>query len=256
MKYIKIISILGFLFLTGCVQQSDVATQESGTTPIDAVEGEKEEDKSIIDMFRQRSESAKDDPAWAPIDPPKKEEHYSATTGSLFDLNGNRDLYDDTKPHEIGEIVTIFLNENNSASKSASSDISKSNASTMDPLQLGGKEMELRGYNFSYELQNSNAFNGAANANQTNTLNGEISVVVTRVFPNGNLEIRGEKWMKLNTGEEYIRLSGIIRPEDIDSNNQISSTRVADARIQYSGTGDQQDSQEQGWLARFFNVVF
>lgn len=255
MKYIKIVSILGLLVLSGCVQQADV-NQQPGTTSVDAVEGEKKEDKSIIDMFRQRTETAQDDPAWAPVDPAKKEEHYSATTGSLFDLNGNTDLYDDTKPHAVGEIVTILLNENNSASKSATSDISKTNASTMDPLQLGGKEMELRGYNFSYELQNSNAFNGAANANQNNSLRGEISVVVTRVFANGNLEVRGEKWMKLNTGEEYIRLSGIIRPDDIDSNNQISSTRVADARIQYSGTGDQQDSQEQGWLARFFNVVF
>lgn len=257
MKSIKVISLFFFIFLTGCVQQdANQVNQEAGTTNVDAVEGEKSEDKGIMDMFRQRKEAEKDDPAWAPIDPPKKEEHYSATTGSLFDLNGNKDLYDDTKPHAVGEIVTILLDENNSASKSSSSDVSKTNASSMDPLQLGGKEMELRGYKFSYDLQNSNAFNGAANANQTNTLKGEISVIVTRVMPNGNLEIRGEKWMKLNTGEEYIRLSGLIRPEDINSNNQISSTRVADARIQYSGTGDQQDAQEQGWLARFFNVIF
>jgi flagellar L-ring protein precursor FlgH len=67
--------------------------------------------------------------------------------------------------------------------------------------------------------------------------------------------IRGEKWLTLNTGDEYIRLSGTIRPEDINFDNTIASTRISNARIQYSGTGDQQDMQEPGFLARFFNVA-
>ncbi|WP_036827556.1 flagellar basal body L-ring protein FlgH, partial [Photobacterium sanctipauli] len=70
----------------------------------------------------------------------------------------------------------------------------------------------------------------------------------------GNLLIRGERWLTLNTGDEYIRLSGTIRPDDITQDNTIPSIRVANARIQYSGTGARQDIQEQGWLARFFNV--
>lgn len=78
---------------------------------------------------------------------------------------------------------------------------------------------------------------------------------VIEVLSNGNLLIRGEKWLTLNTGDEYIRLSGTIRPDDINFDNTIDSTRISNARIQYSGTGDQQDMQEPGFLARFFNVA-
>ncbi|GAL06876.1 flagellar L-ring protein FlgH [Photobacterium aphoticum] len=66
--------------------------------------------------------------------------------------------------------------------------------------------------------------------------------------------MRGEKWLTLNTGQEYIRVSGTLRPDDIDQDNNVLSTRLANARIQYSATGEQQDIQEQGWLSRFFNT--
>jgi flagellar L-ring protein precursor FlgH len=65
--------------------------------------------------------------------------------------------------------------------------------------------------------------------------------------------IRGEKWITLNNGDEYIRLTGVIRSKDIGSNNTIVSNKVANARIQYSGTGDFADTQEQGWLTSFFS---
>jgi flagellar L-ring protein precursor FlgH len=78
-------------------------------------------------------------------------------------------------------------------------------------------------------------------------------VHVLKVLPNGNLMIRGEKWLTLNNGDEYIRLTGVIRPKDINSNNTILSTKVANARIQYAGTGSFADANEQGWLTKFFN---
>jgi flagellar L-ring protein precursor FlgH len=124
----------------------------------------------------------------------------------------------------------------------------------MDPLAVGGNELKVGDYNFSYELSNNNNFTGNASANQSNSISGSISVEVIDVLANGNLVIRGEKWLTLNTGDEYIRLSGTIRPDDIDYDNTIASTRISNARIQYSGTGDQQDMQEPGFLARFFNV--
>jgi len=72
-------------------------------------------------------------------------------------------------------------------------------------------------------------------------------------LPNGNLMIRGEKWMSLNNGDEYIRLTGIIRAQDISSGNTIISSKIANARIQYAGTGTFADTQEQGWLSKFFS---
>ncbi|MCV5919962.1 flagellar basal body L-ring protein FlgH, partial [Escherichia coli] len=76
-----------------------------------------------------------------------------------------------------------------------------------------------------------------SSAKQSNSISGYITVEVIEVLANGNLVIRGEKWMTLNTGDEYIRLSGTIRPDDINFDNTIASNRVSNARIQYSGTG-------------------
>ena len=78
-------------------------------------------------------------------------------------------------------------------------------------------------------------------------------MVVVAVQANGNLVVQGEKWININQGEEYIRLRGIVRPNDISPDNTISSERVANADIQYSGDGTLNDANEQGWLAKFFN---
>ena len=86
-------------------------------------------------------------------------------------------------------------------------------------------------------------------------MNGTISVTVVRVFPNGNLEVKGERKLSYNSGTEYIRLAGVIRPEDISSTNTVSSTKVADAQISYTGTGDMNDSVTKGWLSRYFAYI-
>ena len=101
-------------------------------------------------------------------------------------------------------------------------------------------------------MESDGTFKGDAKSNQSNSLNGQISVHVLRVLPNGNLIIRGEKWLTLNTGQEFIRLTGIVRAEDVSSANTVESTRVANARISYSGKGSLAESQEAGWLSRFF----
>ena len=98
-------------------------------------------------------------------------------------------------------------------------------------------------------------FKGDSKADQSNSLTGDISVNVLRVMSNGNLVIRGEKWLTLNTGKEFIRLTGVIRAEDIDSRNTVESTKIANARIEYSGTGATHGGQGPGWLTRFFNGV-
>ncbi|PPR42178.1 MAG: hypothetical protein CFH30_00680, partial [Alphaproteobacteria bacterium MarineAlpha8_Bin1] len=99
------------------------------------------------------------------------------------------------------------------------------------------------------------AFTGTGTAAQANTLTGTISVTVIRVYPNGNLEVKGERRLSYNSGTEYIRVSGVIRPEDISSSNTVSSTKVADAQISYTGTGDMNDSVTKGWLSRYFAYV-
>ncbi|EGR0620612.1 TPA: flagellar basal body L-ring protein FlgH [Vibrio parahaemolyticus] len=246
--------------MSGCAMLEPIETDEvtQATTVVDAVEGDKSKDESsgIVDTLRGRNDPVAGDPAWAPIHPKQKPEHYAAATGSLFSPEHITDLYDDSKPRGIGDIITVTLDETTSATKSANADLSKTNEAQMDPLQVGGEELKVGGkYNFSYDLNNTNTYAGDSSAKQSNSISGYITVEVIEVLANGNLVIRGEKWMTLNTGDEYIRLSGTIRPDDINFDNTIASNRVSNARIQYSGTGLSQDMQEPGFLARFFNVA-
>ncbi|MDE1225711.1 flagellar basal body L-ring protein FlgH [Vibrio aestuarianus] len=255
----RLLSLAFITVMSGCsMLQPPIETPETvqGTTVVDAVEGDKasEESSGLVDTLRNRTDPLAGDPAWAPIHPKQKPEHYAAETGSLFNLQHINSLYDDSKPRGIGDIITVNLDESTKAAKSADADLSKSNDSSMDPLAVGGKDLTIGDYNFSYALKNDNNFNGSAEANQSNSISGSITVEVIEVLANGNLVIRGEKWLTLNTGDEYIRLSGTIRPDDIDFDNTIASTRISNARIQYAGTGTNQDMQEPGFLARFFNV--
>ncbi|MGL5337016.1 MAG: flagellar basal body L-ring protein FlgH [Enterovibrio sp.] len=257
----KVICFLLLMSLSGCsllnylnpAVQDDV---EDATGSTDAVEGKTEpEMASIINMMRQREDPKAGDPNWTPIAPQATPELYTASTGSLFNAAKVQDYYSDTKPRQIGDVVTVLLQENTQASKKASSDTAKGNDLLLEPIEFGGKEITLNGSSFSYKLKNDNKTSGENNANQSNSIQGSISVEVVNVLANGNLVVRGEKWLTLNTGEEYVRLSGTIRPQDIRPDNTIASTRISNARIQYSATGDRQDLQQQSWLARFFNII-
>lgn len=256
----RLLTILAIALVSGCsmleapIETSDVV---QGTTTVDAVEGDKSQDESsgIVDTLRGRTDPVAGDPAWAPIHPKHQPEHYAAETGSLFNTVQANSLYDDSKPRGVGDIITVTLDENTKAAKSSDADLSKNNDASMDPLEVGGQQLNIGDYNFSYNLSNDNKFSGSAAANQSNSISGSITVEVVEVLANGNLVIRGEKWLTLNTGDEYIRLSGTIRPDDISYENTIASNRISNARIRYSGTGTQQDMQEPGFLARFFNVA-
>lgn len=256
------IFLLSVLLLSGCElmpnsSEEEVVPQE--TSLVDAIEGDKSsettQNSNVTESLRTRQDPVADDPAWSPVHPKREREHYSAETGSLFSLTNSNSLYDDSKPRRVGDIITVTLDENTKAAKSADADLAKNNDASMDPLEMGGQEMKIGDYNLSYNLKNGNKFSGSAAANQSNSISGTITVQVIDVLANGNLIIRGEKWLTLNTGDEYVRLSGTIRPQDITYENTVASNRIANARIQYSGTGTNQDMQEPGTLARFFNVA-
>lgn len=201
----------------------------------------------------EKVETLPDDPEFAPI-LPEMEEEAIIPTGSLFKQNYVNNIYSDSKAHRVGDIISVILSESTQAQKSAKTELKKDNSNTLDPLVgLGGNNITFKDDSIQFGLNQSSNFKGDSKADQGNSLSGNISVHVTRVLPNGNLIIRGEKWMTLNNGDEYIRLTGIIRSKDITSENTIMSGKVANARIQYSGTGSFAEVNEQGWLSKFFN---
>ncbi len=197
-----------------------------------------------------------DDPAYAPA-LPQEDLTSSVPTGSLFNpYSTNNGLYTDTRAHKVGDLISVYLEESTSASKNANTDLNKSNNISVGSIMVGGRPVTVKGYDTSIGLSNSSDFSGGSDASQSNSLSGQISVSVIRVLANGNLMVRGEKWLMLNNGNEYVRVTGIVRSEDVSSDNTVSSQRIANARIQYGGTGDFASTQERGWLSKFFNSAF
>ncbi|QPG04972.1 flagellar basal body L-ring protein FlgH [Salinimonas marina] len=196
------------------------------------------------------------DPSFAPVVPDIPREHI-AEDGALFRPHMANSLYSDVTARRVGDIITVSLEENTAATKSAGTTTSKDAGVNVQPIAgLGGNSVNIGGESIQLGIGASNDFSGDAQANQRNSLSGAISVTVVDVLPNQNLVIRGEKWLTLNQGDEYIRLTGIIRPADISPENEITSTKVANARIQYSGTGSFARAQEKGWLTQFFSSSY
>ncbi|ALU44753.1 flagellar basal body L-ring protein FlgH [Pseudoalteromonas rubra] len=199
----------------------------------------------------QNKDVKRDDPYYAPMYP-EAEAAPVVPTGSLFNAYAN-DLYSDKKALRTGDIITVVLRESTQASKAANSKLDKDSEVEIDPiLGLGGAAVNWGNKSIQLDAGSNSSFQGDAQANQSNSLIGNISVNVMRVLPNGNLVIRGEKWLTLNTGEEFIRLEGLVRPQDVNADNTVESNRIANARIQYSGKGDTQEVQSAGWLTKFF----
>ncbi|HHB11748.1 MAG TPA: flagellar basal body L-ring protein FlgH [Chromatiales bacterium] len=191
-----------------------------------------------------------DQPRYAPTRPVQ---HTAAPpNGSLFRAGYDMRLFEDVKARRVGDILTILLVEKTDAKKKADTKVSKDLDTEFNNPVLLGNPADLAGRDLRFKLEAQREVNGKGESKQSNSLRGSIAVTVAEVLPNGNLVVRGEKWVALNQGEEYIRLSGIVRPEDIGTDNTVPSTRVADARISYGGKGVLADGNSPGWLSRFF----
>ena len=178
--------------------------------------------------------------------------------GSIFQtvqpMNyGYQPLFEDRRPRNVGDTLTIVLQENVSASKSSSANASRNGASKFgvatSPRYLGGLLGNARA---DMDISGDSTFGGKGGANANNTFNGTITVTVNQVLANGNLHVVGEKQIAINQGTEFIRFSGVVNPRTISGNNSVTSTQVADARIEYVGNGYINEAQTMGWLQRFF----
>ncbi|WP_298446918.1 flagellar basal body L-ring protein FlgH [uncultured Marinobacter sp.] len=197
-------------------------------------------------MSRPRAEP--DDPAYAPVRANAMMQR-DPESGAIFQSSRNYNFYGDTVALNVGDVLTVTLKESTRASKNAETKINKdSDISLIEPTILGRND-----FGIATSIKNERDFNGKAEADQSNSLAGSITVTVIEVLPNGVLKVRGEKWISLTNGDEYVRLTGLVRPQDIDPGNIVASSRIADARIAYGGTGDFDQANQMGWLARFFN---
>ena len=185
---------------------------------------------------------------------PKPQTDYS--TGSIWQAH-SMSFTDDYKARRRGDIVTIIITENASASKEAKTDTSR--ASTVNAGIPNFMGLEKVGF-IKNNLDLSNLINadvkssyaGSGSTSRQETLNATVSAKVVDVLPNGNLMIEGRRNVKVNNEDQIIIIEGTVRPADIGPNNVVNSIYVADARISYSGKGIISDRQRPGWL---MNIV-
>lgn len=201
----------------------------------------------------------KEKPSYAPTRP-QPEMLPPATEGAIFQSGQEISLFQDVKARRGGDIITVTLVEQTSASKKADTNTSKTQDTQLDNPTILGSPLSFnmpggtgRDANLGTTLSGSRDFAGTADSSQSNTLSGNVTVTVAEVMSNGNLVVKGEKRVTINQGDEYIQFSGIVRPMDIGSDNTVPSTLVADAKISYTGKGTLDDANSSGWLARFFN---
>ena len=180
-------------------------------------------------------------------------------TGAIYQ-NGQPGLFSsDRRARKVGDILTVDFNEVFAATKAQSAASSKADSYELG-LPVGLPNMLTGGLangvaDNALTASTAQSFSGTGNAAQSNSLTGRLSVTVVRIFENGNMGILGQKELTLNNGKEYIRVSGIVRPEDISAGNTVPSNRLADAQISYTGAGSIADSSRPGWLSRAMRAV-
>lgn len=197
------------------------------------------------------------DPAFAPVAPADLRPP-AQSSGAIYQSGYDMRLFEDNKATRVGDILTIKLKESTQAKKADDLNAKKDNNISVSAPSIAGFALSaLTGNDAKTELAAKRAFTGQGKADQSNSLDGNISVTVVELLPNGNLRVRGEKRVTLNQGDEYIRLAGIVRPVDIDADNTLTSDKVADATIMYTGEGAMADASKMGWASRFiFSSLF
>jgi flagellar L-ring protein FlgH len=196
------------------------------------------------------------------------EPNYSATwpeavpttaqaNGAIYQAGHDVALFENAVARRVGDTLTIRLSERTNASKSSTTSTSKSTNIDLPGPTIAGRPVTVNGTEIlSTSVDNNAEFDGEGASTQSNRLEGDITVTVAQRLSNGNLLVRGQKWISINQGQEYVRIQGIVRPIDIDPDNSISSLRVADAMIAYGGKGAIANANSPGLLARFFNLPF
>jgi len=180
-------------------------------------------------------------------------------SGAIYQQGQSGLFSADRRARKVGDILTVDFNEVFAATKAQSAAASKSDSFELGlPVGLpnlltGGLANGAAGNSLTSSTEQS--FSGSGNAAQSNSLTGRLSVTVVRIFENGNMGILGQKELTLNNGKEYIRVSGIVRPEDISAGNTVPSNRLADAQISYTGAGTVADSSKPGWLSRAMRTI-
>lgn len=171
--------------------------------------------------------------------------------GAIFQSASYRPIFEDRRARLPGDVITIAIAERTSAGKSAANTASKSSKVDAGIGSVFGLSSSITARTAA-QASAANSFEDRGSASSSNTFSGTITTTVTDVLPNGNLVVSGEKQIAFDKGVEFVRFSGVVNPDTIESGNIVSSTQVADARIEYRTNTRLDRSEIMSQMARFF----
>jgi flagellar L-ring protein precursor FlgH len=183
--------------------------------------------------------------------------------GAIYQSGYANAWFENIRARRVGDLLTVKLVEQTNATKQSSTKVDKTTSTSITSPSVLSTTTQFnvpgvlplattKDLNLSADLDSEHEFEGSGDSSQGNAFSGDITVTVHEVLPNGYLVVKGEKRIGMSEGNEYIKLSGIVRPVDIDSSNTVLSTRLGDPTIVYVGDGPIAKSNMMGWLAKFF----
>lgn len=176
-------------------------------------------------------------------------------TGGLFQANRYRPPFESRRARLVGDMVTIQIAEKVTASQKSSSTVNRDSSIgtsiTKLPLLTGGA-LGTANKLLGFEAGSNTDFEGGGGTSSANTFTGAITATVVEVLPNGHLVVTGEKQIGVNQNVDVLRFTGTVDPYQLQPNSVISSTQVANVRVESRGRGQQNSAQAIGWLSRFF----
>jgi len=184
----------------------------------------------------------------------------STSPGSLWrDGRPASMLFTDARALRENDLVVIKIEENANANRNANTDLTRNSDATLaidaflKRIAPTAKSLEA---SVGVTSQSDMQFNGDGASSRTEHFIATVPSLVRKVLPNGNLFIEGHRVVLVNNEEQHFYISGVIRPIDIEQDNSIKSTQVADAEIEFTGRGDLSDNQKQGWFARHLSWLW
>ncbi len=227
------------------------------TTPVRTVRAVATATMVAVLLAGCHSSAPKRDPEYAAV-PPMAIPTPPQGNGAIYQAGFERSWFENVRARRVGDILLVKLVEDTEAKQTNDGSVNRTNDTTITSPTLFGQGLSFSlpgqsgSYDLSQSLKSSTSFAGDGENTQNNEFNGSMTVMVTEVLQNGYMRVRGEKRIGMTGGNEYIKVSGIVRPEDIQLDNTIDSTRIADATLIYVGDGQVSKASQMGWLAKFF----
>lgn len=184
--------------------------------------------------------------------------------GSIFG-RGDNPLFSDKKAMSVNDIVTVVIQENTNQSSQANKNTSRNSTIALnggtftgpEGTRVGSLATRLNRYtNIGYQAGGETGFNGSGSTSRTETFTTTIAARIIKVLSNGNYFIEGSKEILLNNEKQIMQITGVIRPYDINQNNEISSRNVSDAKIMYVTQGDLHKSTSKPWGTKLVETIW